>query len=59
MYMPVVVSSGSSIRIIYPRDYYDLWADPKVPVRTVCRSTTDVVVDAPTSLCFPILIFIF
>jgi hypothetical protein len=30
MYMPVVVSSGSSIRILYPRESYDSWEDPKV-----------------------------
>jgi hypothetical protein len=36
MYMPVVVSSGSSVRILYPRESYDSWADPKGPVRTVC-----------------------
>jgi hypothetical protein len=45
MYMPVVVSSGSSVRILYPRESYDSWADPEGPVRTVCQSTTDVVVD--------------
>jgi hypothetical protein len=38
--MPVVVSSGSSIRILYPREYYDSWEDPKGPVRTIYQSTT-------------------
>jgi hypothetical protein len=37
MYMPVVVSSGSSIRILYPREYFDSWANPEGPVRTVCQ----------------------
>jgi hypothetical protein len=40
MYMPVVVSSGSSVRILYPREYYDSWEDPEGPVRTVFQSTT-------------------
>jgi hypothetical protein len=40
MYMPVVVSSGSSIRILYPREYFDSWEDPEGLVRTVCQSTT-------------------
>jgi hypothetical protein len=51
MYMPVVVSSGSSVRILYPRESYDSWADLEGPVRTVCQSTTNVVVDAPASFC--------
>jgi hypothetical protein len=50
MYMPVVVSSGNSIRILYPREYYDSWEDIEGSVRTVCQSITDVVVDAPASL---------
>jgi hypothetical protein len=33
MYMPVVVSSGSSVRILYPRESYDSWADPEGLVR--------------------------
>jgi hypothetical protein len=28
MYMPAVVNSGSPIRILYPRESYDSWADP-------------------------------
>jgi hypothetical protein len=36
MCMLVVVSSGSSIRILYPRESYDSWVDPKGPVRMVC-----------------------
>jgi hypothetical protein len=39
MYMPTVVSSGSSIRILYPREYFDSWADLEGPVRMVCQST--------------------
>jgi hypothetical protein len=37
------------IRILYPRESYDSWADPEGPIRTVCQSTTNVVVDAPAS----------
>jgi hypothetical protein len=40
MYMPAVVSSGSSVMILYPRESYDSWADPEGPVRMVCQSTT-------------------
>jgi hypothetical protein len=40
MYMPVVVSGGSSVRILYPRESLDSWADLEGPVRTVCQSTT-------------------
>jgi hypothetical protein len=40
MYMPVVVSSGSSVTILYPRESFDSWADFKGPVRMVCQSTT-------------------
>jgi hypothetical protein len=40
MYMPAVVSSGSSVRILYPRESYDSWEDPEGPVRTVCQSTS-------------------
>jgi hypothetical protein len=40
MYMPVVVSSGSSVRILYPRESVDSWADPEGLVRTVCQSIT-------------------
>jgi hypothetical protein len=39
MYMTVVVSSGSSIRILYPRESFDSWADPEGQVRTVFQST--------------------
>jgi hypothetical protein len=40
MYMPVVVSSGSFIRILYPREYFDSWEDPEGPVRMIYQSTT-------------------
>jgi hypothetical protein len=40
MYMLAVVSSGSSVRILYPRESYDSWVDPEGSVRTVCQSTT-------------------
>jgi hypothetical protein len=40
MYMPVVVSSGSSVKILYHRESFDSWADPEGSVRTVCHSTT-------------------
>jgi hypothetical protein len=40
MYMPVVVNSGSSVIILYPREYFDSWADLEGPVRTDCHSTT-------------------
>jgi hypothetical protein len=53
MYMTAVVSSGSSVRIIYPRESYDFWVDPEGLVMTVCQSTTDVV-DAPASFCYHI-----
>jgi hypothetical protein len=36
--MPVVVNNGSSIKILYPREYYDPWADPKVLVRMAYQS---------------------
>jgi hypothetical protein len=36
MYILEVVNSGSSIRILYPREYYDSWEDPEVSVRTIC-----------------------
>jgi hypothetical protein len=49
MYMPAVVNSGSSVRILYPRESYDSWEDPEDPVRTIYQSTTYVVVDAPAS----------
>ena len=39
MYMPIVVSISSFIRILYPRESFDSWADPEGPVRTVCQST--------------------
>ena len=51
MYMLALVSSGSSVRILYPSKFYDSWADLEGSVRTVCQSTTDVVVDAPASFC--------
>jgi hypothetical protein len=40
MYMTVVVSSGSSVTILYPGESYDSWADLEGSVRTVCQSTT-------------------
>jgi hypothetical protein len=27
MYMPVVVSSGRSVRILYPKESFDSWVD--------------------------------
>jgi hypothetical protein len=54
MYMPDVVSSGSSDRILYPREYYNSWVDPKGPVRMVYQSTTNVVVDTHSSFYFHI-----
>jgi hypothetical protein len=39
MYMPVVVSSGSSVMILYPRESSDSWEDPEGSVRTVSQST--------------------
>jgi hypothetical protein len=51
MYMPVVVSSGRSVRILYPMESYDSWENPKGMVRTICQSTTNVVVDISVSLC--------
>jgi hypothetical protein len=35
MYILAMVSSGSSIRILYPREYYDFWEDLKGPIRMV------------------------
>jgi hypothetical protein len=29
MYMLAVVNSGSSVRILYPRESYDSWVDPE------------------------------
>jgi hypothetical protein len=40
MYMPVVVSSGSSVMILYPRGYFDSWVDTEGPVRAVCQRNT-------------------
>jgi len=51
MYMLAMVNSGSLVRILYPRKYYDSWEDPKGPVRMVCQSNTYVVVDTATSFC--------
>jgi hypothetical protein len=39
MYMLVVVSSGSFVRILYLRESFDSWENPKGPVRMVCQST--------------------
>jgi hypothetical protein len=35
MYIPVVVSSGSSVSILYPKESYDSWEDPEGSVRMV------------------------
>jgi hypothetical protein len=40
MYMLTVVSSGSSVKILYPRESFDSWIDHEGPVRMVCQSTT-------------------
>jgi hypothetical protein len=40
MYMPVVVSSGSFVRILYPRESFHPCANLEGSVRTVCQSTT-------------------
>jgi hypothetical protein len=40
MYVPAMVSSGSSVRILYPRESYDSWENLEGLVRTVCQSTT-------------------
>jgi hypothetical protein len=40
MYMLAMVSSGSSVRILYLRESYDSWVDPEGPIRTICQSTT-------------------
>jgi hypothetical protein len=40
MYMLAMVNSGSSVRILYPRESFDFWADPEDLVRTVCQSTS-------------------
>jgi hypothetical protein len=40
MYMPVVVSSGIFVRILYPREYYDSREYLEGLVRTVCQNTT-------------------
>jgi hypothetical protein len=40
IYMPTVVSSGSSVKILYPRESFDSWEDPEGPVRIVYQSTT-------------------
>jgi hypothetical protein len=40
MYMPTLVNSGSSVRILYPKESFDSWADAEGSVRTVCQSTT-------------------
>jgi hypothetical protein len=43
MYMLALVNSGSSIRISYPREYFDSWEDPldlsdyhKMLIPTLC-----------------------
>jgi hypothetical protein len=59
MYMPTMVSSGSSVRILYPMESYDSWVDPKGLVRTFCQSTTYVVVDAPFSFYCHTLMLLF
>jgi hypothetical protein len=40
MYMLTVVNSGSSVRILYPRESFDSWEDPEHSVRMVYQSTT-------------------
>jgi hypothetical protein len=40
MYIPAVVNIGSSVKILYPRESYDSWADPEGPVKIVSQSTT-------------------
>jgi hypothetical protein len=37
MYMPVVVSSGRSVRILYPMESYDSWADLERSIKMVCQ----------------------
>jgi hypothetical protein len=37
MYMPTVVSSGSSVRILYPRESYDSWEDLEGSIRQSVR----------------------
>jgi hypothetical protein len=59
MCIPAVVSSGSLVRILYHRESYDSWENPKGPIRTVCQSTINVVVDAPASFCCHILMLMF
>jgi hypothetical protein len=39
MYIPTLVSSGSFIRILYPRESYDSWEDTEGIVRMVYQST--------------------
>jgi hypothetical protein len=59
MYMLAMVSSGSSVRILYPREFYDSWVDLEGPVKTVCQSTIDFVVDALASFCCHIYMLMF
>jgi hypothetical protein len=47
------------VRILYPRESYDSWDDPEGLVRTVCQSTTNVVVDEPISFCCHMLMMMF
>jgi hypothetical protein len=58
MYIRAVVSSGSSIKILYPRESYNSREDPEGPIRTVGQSTTNVVVDALVSFCCHILMML-
>jgi hypothetical protein len=39
MHMPLVVSSGSSTRILYPRESFNSEVDPDVLIITVYQST--------------------
>jgi hypothetical protein len=39
MYMLAMVSSGSSVRILYPKESYDSCAHPEGPVRMACQNT--------------------
>jgi hypothetical protein len=40
MYMPVVVSSGSFVRILYPRESFDSRKISEDPIIRVYQSTT-------------------
>jgi hypothetical protein len=40
MYIPFVVSSDSSIRILHPSESFDYWEDSEGSVRTIYHSIT-------------------